>query len=134
MKNTERIDTIRILIGNYEIRKESLKEEYRAKYEEALSDINSAITQLKIELADIVLQNSSNINTVDESLSTFVTVKFNDKGKTYDYFWDSSERVNVGDIVLVEGRWQDTQKAEVVNVFKESSEYRSGDYKSAYPL
>ncbi|MBQ8245834.1 MAG: hypothetical protein IJZ42_01760 [Lachnospiraceae bacterium] len=134
MSNIDRIDAIKLLIGNYENRKENLKEEYKAKYEEALSDINAAITQLKIELADLVLSGSINDDIHSEPLVTFVTVKFNDKGKTYDYLWDSSENVAVGDAVLVESRWRDTQEAQVIKVFQETPAYRDYDYKSAYPI
>ena len=130
MENVARIDNIKTLIGNYEKRKEGLKEEYEA----ALSDINAAITQLKIELADIVLSNHVDNITSAEELATFVSVKFNDKGKTYDYLWDSHEDVVEGDTVEVECRWHGTQAAEVVKVFKETVGYRNYDYKSAYPV
>lgn len=134
MENVARIDSIKTMIGNYEKRKEALKEEYRRKYEEDLSVINATITQLKIELADIVLsQHAGNVPS-SEDLATFVSVKFNDKGKTYDYLWDSQEAVVEGDTVEVESRWHGTQEAEVVKVFKETFGYRDYNYKSAYPV
>jgi len=128
--NIEKINQIRKLIED----KEQAKEDFRLAYEEAIAKLDADISKLKIELADVVLseQNAGDDNTKNQR--TFVSVKFNDKGKTYDYLWDSEKEVNVGDTVEVESRWHGMQTVEVVGVFKEDVGYMDYDYKSAYPL
>lgn len=112
---------------------EKQKEDLRINYEKSVADVDKHINELKIRLADIILNRSGSDGEAVRQ-KTFVSVKFNDNGKTYDYLWDSQEDVKVGDSVQVENRWGGMQMVEVVRVFKEYAEYMDYDYKSAYPV
>lgn len=131
MKNTEKMVEIKKLIRVYEMRKEQLKTDY----ERAVKNVDEEITSLKIELANLVLEEQSETEAeADDGLTTIVGIKFFNGNKTYDYIWDSSEAVNVGDMVYVEGKWGGTQRVEVVAVRKEDLSNADHEYKCAYPL
>ena len=121
-----RIDEIRTQIQNYEM---------------DIQDIQNKINALKLELADIVLNEPHKAETTEratndwneESRAMVVSVKFNDNGKTYDYLWNSEDEVNIGDMVEVENRWVGTQEVEVVDVFTQDwNETKAHTY--AYPI
>lgn len=130
MSNEERIDRLKKLIEG----KEEEKAELKKQYEMNLSAIDNEINQFKIALADVVLGVQDGEKSQSEDLHTFVSVKFNDSGKTYDYLWDSREEVKVGDFVEVDSRWNGTQAVEVVRVFEENVGYMNYEYKSARPI
>lgn len=129
MSNAENIESIKRKIQAHESRKEEL----RKIYEQSVLAIDGEIKELKIELADMILNDFPAAPTNSESQATFVKIKFKDNGKTYDYLWDSPEEVAAGDTVLVESRFHGYQQVEVVEVFKEDVGYMDHNYKSAFP-
>lgn len=129
MKCSVSIDEIKNQIRKKEQNKVSLK----ADYEAAVADIDRAIIELKIKLANLVL-NEQAIQEANDKLVTLVSVQFNDRGKIYDYFWDSNEPVAIGDYVEVESTWGGFKTVIVVDVKRQEMELSElTDYKCAYP-
>lgn len=115
---------------------DEVKRQIREK-EQARAALDKEISQLKIELADIVLscENESRREPEEsEKVTTFVAVRFNGRGKTYDYIWDGPESPEVGDTVQVETKWNGQTNVEVVSVFQKPTDLCDGDYKCAYPI
>lgn len=130
MDYTENIKEIKKLILVYEQRKEQLK----ADYEKAVANADAEISRLKIELADLVLGGQESLTAEEENLTTLVAIRFDGRGKTYDYIWDSREPVSVGDTVQVECKWGGFRTVTVVDVRKEADVDTDREYKCAYPL
>lgn len=123
------INALKKLIREREEEKIRLK----AEYEAAARNVEQAIIELKIELANIVLSGQEEPE-VNENVVTLVSVQFNDRGKTYDYFWDSNDPVSIGDSVEVESKWGGFKTVTVVDVKKKEMELSElTDYKCAYP-
>lgn len=128
-----RIDDIKKLIKEQEAEWNRLTEEYEKK---AL-EIKKNIDALKIELADIFLNNESKEAGTKSNFYTMVSVEFKEGGKTYDYVWDSIKSIAVGDTVNIDGKWGGIKGAKVVKVFKMSAadvDFAEIEYKCAYPV
>lgn len=142
-----RLDNVKVAIKEKEAELNKIAEEYelnlnclKEEFEIKQKHFKSVIDALKIELADIIL-NSENQGEEQESedcnLRTMVSVEFKEGGKSYDYMWDSTKPVAIGDTVKVERKWGGFSHVTVVDVFKadlEKGEYADIDYKSAYPM
>lgn len=130
MKNSVSIDEIKNQIRA----KEQNKADLKADYEAAVGTIEKAIVELKIKLANLILEEQSAPELAD-NLVTLVSVRFNDRGKAYDYFWDSTNPVAVGDSVEVESTWGGLKTVTVVDVKRQEKELLELiDYKCAYPF
>lgn len=128
-----RIDDIKKLIKEQEAEWNRLTEEYEKKSLE----IKKNIDVLKIELADIFLNSESEEpEKPNSNFYIMVSVEFKEGGKTYDYVWNSTKSVAVGDTVNIDGKWGGIKGAKVVKVFKMSAadvDFAEIEYKCAYP-
>lgn len=71
----------------------------------------------------------------DNRTMTIVSVRFNGKGKNYDYEFVKvlpNETVSVGDVVVVETKWHSTATVEVMAVSVIDREEAEFDYKPAF--
>ena len=113
--------------------KEMSKADLKADYEAAVGTIDKAIVELKIQLANLVL-NEQVILEENDKLVTLVSIQFNDRGKLYDYFWDSNDPVAAGDSVVVESTWGGLKAVTVVDVKRQEMDLSElSNYKCAYP-
>jgi hypothetical protein len=105
---------IKTLEKNYKNELKKLEQEYL----KAVETINQANQNLKVELAEMVL-NTDNTPVEIENLTTFVTIEFKPGGKQYDYIYNGKYDIKPGDFVEVDS-FGEIKDVKVLKVFTKS--------------
>ena len=111
-----------------------------ADHERAIANLEAELQQfLKDNLKavmDCLMEPETKVEVGPEDKTmTIVSVRFNGKGKTYDYEFIKvlpNDTVAVGDVVVVETKWHNTANVEVMDISVINREDAEFDYKPAF--
>ena len=91
-------------------------------YKKAIKELEIEIQQLITQYCDIDSNYSMETYVPQPIKSIIVSVKFNNKGKTYDYRLIGEEKqAAIGDTVYIETPWHDIKEVEIVD-YRETTE------------